>query len=236
MKTNQPKHKRPTVQDGLNRQLTSRVDALRQLKEVMPFNEAAQLELDAELANLPVLDAVQVLRYFGFRNSRVIATSKSDYRKSYPNHLVVFNAAIFNRNGRVIYRGDLDLTLDAARLTTAARCTGEPLFVLREGVQLGGVEELPQRAVWFTGLTEVIVPLAEISRLYGWGCSSATLVEECAELQARLRAQLSVHCYVVGCWRTRRKASIVVSYCGPALAESELNHMAHGVKRAMEPD
>jgi hypothetical protein len=179
---------------------------------------------------------VQVLRYFGLRSSRLIASSKSAYRKSYPNHLVVFNASIFTRNGRVIFRGDLDLTRDAARLTTAARCIGEPLFVLREGEQPGEVSELPERAVWFTGLTEVPVPLAEIARVYGRGSSSATLVEECAELQTRLRAQLSVHCYVAGCWLTRRKANVAVCYCGPALSKSELNRMGHGVLRVMEPD
>ena len=236
MKTSKPKYKRPTLQDRLNRRPILRVDALRQLKEVMPLNEAAQLDLDAELANLPSLDSVQVLRYFGFRNSRVIATSKSAYRKSNPSHLVVFNAQIFTQKGTVIYRGDLDLTLDAARLASAARCSGEPLFVLREGEQPGEVSELPERAVWFAGLSEVAVPLAEISRVYGRGGSSATLVEECAELQTRLRAQLSVHCYVAGCWLTRRKASIVFSYCGPAISYAELNRMAHGVKRVIEPD
>ncbi len=230
------KFKKTATKEPLSQKLFRRADALRQLKEVMPLNEWAQLELDAGMANLPTLDSVQVLRYFGFRNSRVIASSKSAYRKSNPSHLVVFNSQIFTRNGTVIYRGDLDLTLDAARLTAAARSIGEPLFVLREGEQPGEVSELPQRAVWFAGLAEVAVPLAEIARVYGRGVSSATLVEECAELQARLRAQLSVHCHVSGSWLTRRKASIVVSYCGPALSESEVTRMAHGVERVMEPD
>jgi hypothetical protein len=87
-----------------------------------------------------------------------------------------------------------------------------------------------------TGLAEVTSPLAEITRVYGRGGSPATLVDECAELQARLRAQLNVHCHVTGSWATRRNAKIAISYCGPALSELELNRMAHGVLRVMEPD
>ena len=202
----------------------------------MPLNEAAQLELDAQMTNLPTLDLTEVLRYFGFRSLRVITSSKSAYRKMFPSHLIVFNAQVFTRSGKVLHHGDLDLTLDAARLAAAARCICEPLYVLREGEQPGQVSELPERAVWFTGLAEVTLSLAEITRVYGRGGSSAILAKECQELQALLRAQLSVHCHVTGSRVTRRKATIVVSYCGPELSESELNRMALGVERVMEPD
>ena len=57
-----------------------------------------------------------------------------------------------------------------------------------------------------TGLAEVTLPLAEITRVYGRSGSSANLDKECLELQTRLRAQLSVHCLVTGSWLTRRKA------------------------------
>lgn len=236
MKTNQPKHKWPTLSDRPNQRQPSRAEALRQLQEVMPLIEAAQLELDAEMTGLAKLDLKQVLRYLGFRDSRLISSSKSGYCKMFPRHLVVFNAQIYTRYGSVIYRGDLDLTLDAARLAAAARCTGEPLFVLWEGEQPGQVSELPERAVWFTGLAEVTRSLAEIIRVYGRGGSPAILAQECRELQARLRAQLSAHCHVDGSWVTRRKAKVTISYCGPALAESELNLMAQGVLRVTEPD
>jgi len=73
-----------------------------------------------------------VLRQHGFAEGRLIAFSKSGYRKYYRGHFVVFNAQIFSRRGRVLKTADLDLTLDAEKLNAAARVVGENFFVLEE--------------------------------------------------------------------------------------------------------
>jgi hypothetical protein len=98
-----------------------------------------------------------VLRQHGFAEGRLIAFSKSGYRKYYRGHFVVFNAQIFSRRGRVLKTADLDLTLDAEKLNAAARVVGENFFVLEENSpnpfwQPGStpISRILRDAVWWT--------------------------------------------------------------------------------------
>ena len=58
--------------------------------------------------------------------------SKTGYCRRNRGHFVVFNAQIFSRLGRILKQVDLDLTLDADRLTEAARMADHNLYVFRE--------------------------------------------------------------------------------------------------------
>ena len=78
------------------------------------------------------LEIVAVLRSHGFHSGRLIALSKSGYRRALPKHWVIYNAKVFIRRGLVLTLVDLDLTLDADKLTAAARAIDENLFVLCE--------------------------------------------------------------------------------------------------------
>ncbi|HZM04891.1 MAG TPA: hypothetical protein VFC44_17970, partial [Candidatus Saccharimonadales bacterium] len=73
-----------------------------------------------------------VLQQHGFAEGRMIAMSKSRYCKRHRRHFVVFNAQVCSLGGRVLKQADLDLDLDAEKLTAAARAVGENLFVLFE--------------------------------------------------------------------------------------------------------
>src|ERR1035438_9849642 len=75
---------------------------------------------------------IAVLREHGFAEGRLIANSKSGYCKWHRSHFVVFNAQVCSLGGRVLKQADLDLDLDAEKLTAAARAVGENLFVLFE--------------------------------------------------------------------------------------------------------
>ena len=58
--------------------------------------------------------------------------SKSGYRTQHPNNEVYFNANVFTKDGRKIWWGDLDLTLDTAFLQSLADDCNEPVYVLAE--------------------------------------------------------------------------------------------------------
>ena len=74
-------------------------------------------------------------------SGRLLAESKNDYRKKYPDHKVFFNANIFAEEilfrgdmlllGKVWY-GDLDLNLDETKLNDIAKRTESRLFVVKE--------------------------------------------------------------------------------------------------------
>ncbi len=68
----------------------------------------------------------------GLLTGRLLAGSKSAYREKHPENEVYFNANIFNSDGKKIWYGDLDLTLEAEKIDRIAEAMGEKLFVLRE--------------------------------------------------------------------------------------------------------
>jgi hypothetical protein len=63
---------------------------------------------------------------------RLIAMSKSGYLRRHPGRVVVFNAGICLEDGVEIWAGDLDLTLDEARIAELARRLGARVYVLIE--------------------------------------------------------------------------------------------------------
>ncbi len=73
----------------------------------------------------------QILKSLGFYGGRMIAASKSEYRKKHPDNLVVFNATIVTETGEAFVMMDLDLTLDDEKLQQARNQIGE-FCVLRE--------------------------------------------------------------------------------------------------------
>ena len=101
---------------------------------------------------------IAVLQSQGFQSGRVIALSKSGYRKVRPKHFVIFNAKVFScRRGMLLKSVDLDLTLDAEQLTAAARVIGENLYVLCENdptffwqQNSRPVSQVLQYAIWWT--------------------------------------------------------------------------------------
>jgi hypothetical protein len=62
---------------------------------------------------------------------RMISGSKSMYRRTYKDHLVVFNANVCTRAGKIWY-GDLDITLDTESLQKLADALDETVYVLYE--------------------------------------------------------------------------------------------------------
>jgi hypothetical protein len=93
----------------------------------------------------------------GIWEGRCMAWSKTGYCKSHPKNLIVFNAQIFSRRGRILREVDLDLTLDSERLTAAARAVGENFYVLYENrprhdwkPNSGPIIPLLRNAVWWT--------------------------------------------------------------------------------------
>ena len=100
---------------------------------------------------------IRVLAEHGFQTGRMITHSKTAYCHRHPEHFAVFNAQIYIRRQRLLDHVDLDLSLDAERLTAAARAIGENLFVLQEmephPLHEPGDLPMPQvlrHAIWWT--------------------------------------------------------------------------------------
>jgi hypothetical protein len=64
-----------------------------------------------------------VLRETVGKHGRMIAGSKSDYRKAHPSSATVFNANVVTQDGKIWY-GDLDLARDECKLVELARRIG----------------------------------------------------------------------------------------------------------------
>ena len=63
---------------------------------------------------------------------RLIAGSKSTYKKCFPKNLVVFNANIIVEGLGKVWHGDFDLTRDEALLVRLAELTDREVYVLPE--------------------------------------------------------------------------------------------------------
>jgi hypothetical protein len=62
---------------------------------------------------------------------KMISSSKSFYRKNFPDHLVVFNANIFIGKIKIWY-GDIDVTLSLDKLKEISSIIGEKIYLLSE--------------------------------------------------------------------------------------------------------
>lgn len=89
-------------------------------------------------------------------HGRCITWSKGEYKSQNPEHVCVFNAAVFNTKSENIWNGDLDITLDSKKLQTVSSLLNEQLFVLRESDTFlrteYTLEELNKKAVWKTNV------------------------------------------------------------------------------------
>jgi len=65
-------------------------------------------------------------------SGRMIAGSKSTYRRTFPKNLVVFNANVVLEGLGKVWHGDLDITRDEALLVRLAEVTDRQLYVLYE--------------------------------------------------------------------------------------------------------
>jgi len=74
---------------------------------------------------------LNVFTKHGFNLGRMISGSKSGYVNKHPKNQVIFNANVFNAEGKIWY-GDLDLTLDNDKLQDVANELNFDLYVLRE--------------------------------------------------------------------------------------------------------
>lgn len=75
---------------------------------------------------------VTVMKRHGFFSGRMISSSKTLYCQRHPGHFVVFNSKVFIQRALILRQADLDLTVDAEKLTAAAREVGENIYVLCE--------------------------------------------------------------------------------------------------------
>lgn len=66
------------------------------------------------------------------RAGRMIAGSKSTYKKAFPKNLVAFNANVCIEGLGKVWHGDLDITRDEALLVRLAELTDREVYVLYE--------------------------------------------------------------------------------------------------------
>ncbi len=142
---------------------------------------------------------IEVLRHHGFGSGRMISLSKSAYRRGFKDHFVIFNAKILTRRHLLASGADLDLTVDAAKLTVAAKEVGEDFFILPEfvpsafweprGEPLDGVIA---NAVWWTRTQSVnrdfFLPIGKLRKKHG------------PRLNCTVGTWLGQPAYSVSCW------------------------------------
>lgn len=75
----------------------------------------------------------EVAAGLGLPNGRLISQSKSGYHRLYPRSFAMFNASIADDAGKLLWWGDLDLTVDEAKLVELAQALGQRLHLLFEG-------------------------------------------------------------------------------------------------------
>lgn len=63
---------------------------------------------------------------------RLLSGSKSGYNRTHPENIVVFNANLCTKKLGKLWYGDVDITLDEAKLKELAVVLGEDLYILRE--------------------------------------------------------------------------------------------------------
>lgn len=69
-------------------------------------------------------------KHLGMRG-KMISYSKSGYSKKFPDNLVIFNANVCTKEGKIWY-GDMDITLSYDSLSGLAKALNDTIYVLRE--------------------------------------------------------------------------------------------------------
>jgi hypothetical protein len=83
---------------------------------------------------------------------RLISGSKSTYKSSYPENLVVFNSNLCTEKGKIWY-GDVDVTLDLEKLTEIAFKIQEKIYLLYEMDARFENEETPRLEKFVIAIT-----------------------------------------------------------------------------------
>ena len=80
----------------------------------------------------------------GYYTGRLItALSKSAYYKSYPSHIVLFNARLYDTKGKEVWWGDVDLSLDWKVFLEASCSLNQTLILTPETpYRLIGLKEM----------------------------------------------------------------------------------------------
>ena len=92
-------------------------------------------------------DMYKLFQKNGLELGRMISWSKSSYRESHPDNLVIFNSNILTKKRGKVWHGDLDVTEDYDALQNIADELGENLYVLREMDARFGNENLPIKSL-----------------------------------------------------------------------------------------
>jgi hypothetical protein len=74
----------------------------------------------------------EIAALVGLPHDRMVGPSKTGYRREYPDHFVMFNATLTDWAGTRLWWGDVDLTLDEAKLADLARRLAMPVHVFFE--------------------------------------------------------------------------------------------------------
>jgi hypothetical protein len=101
----------------------------------------------------------------GLSNARLVSWSKSAYSRAFPNHFTLFNASIMDIDGRMLWWGDIDATIDEEKLAALARRLETRLFVFFEG----DARLVPQLGIRNAAL--IVEPSGEVVLTERWGIS-----------------------------------------------------------------
>jgi len=66
-------------------------------------------------------------------SGKMLSGSKGQYNWDHPDNLVVFNSGVSDANGRYLWHGDIDITLEEDKLKRLAKVIGQTIYVFYEG-------------------------------------------------------------------------------------------------------
>ena len=85
---------------------------------------------------------------YGLVNGRVISFSKSLYRELNKENLIIFNAVVTDKKGKILWNGDLDINKDKHKLFNISEELGTDLYVFYESAKWGEINI--KDATWTT--------------------------------------------------------------------------------------
>jgi hypothetical protein len=96
--------------------------------------------------NEPDEQFIELAMTVGLHLSRLIGLSKTGFIRRHPQHAAIFNATIADAEGRRLWWGDLDLTVDEEALHRLAERAGLDLYIYYEGDSRRGFVERIHRS------------------------------------------------------------------------------------------
>ena len=85
-----------------------------------------------ETINLKAKDKQEAIEGHLGTSGRLLSASKSMYRDKFPNHIVYFNACLFDKDLKQVWFGDIDLDIDKESLQMLANYLKETIYLTRE--------------------------------------------------------------------------------------------------------